>query len=209
MHNNIVIDHATRTAIDKTSGFDLLNPPPPRMPKISKLTLKKFFLQLKADRALMLSELKMVCAECWCILCNRIEEVKPVDAVAALKQHIEALTNQEQINCLGDAVKTKYTDIFSPIPHLDELPTDVYCRIITQKSRQNNCHLFIQHSPKVQRSLDHPEQHLDAGHIRPSNSVHASPAFLVPKTDTLVLPRWVNDFHALNSNTITDSHLLL
>ena len=33
-HNNIVIDHAARTIIDKTCGFNLLHPPPPPPPKV-------------------------------------------------------------------------------------------------------------------------------------------------------------------------------
>ena len=33
-HNNIVIDHATRTVIDKTCGFDLLHLPPLPPPKV-------------------------------------------------------------------------------------------------------------------------------------------------------------------------------
>ena len=52
------------------------------------------------------------------------------------------------------------------------------------------------------------QQHLNAGRIRPSNSPHASPAFLVPKTDPVVLPRWVNDYRVLNANTVLDAHLL-
>jgi hypothetical protein len=52
------------------------------------------------------------------------------------------------------------------------------------------------------------KQHLDAGRIRPSNSEHASPAFLVPKSDAAVLPRWVNDYRILNTNTILDAHPL-
>jgi hypothetical protein len=34
-HNNIVMDHSARTAVDKASGFDLLHPvpPPPPSPK--------------------------------------------------------------------------------------------------------------------------------------------------------------------------------
>ena len=43
------------------------------------------------------------------------------------------------------------------------------------------------------------QQHLDAGRICPSNSAHVSPAFLILKSDTLVLPRWVNDYHAVIS----------
>ena len=43
---------------------------------------------------------------------------------------------------------------------------------------------------------------------RPSNFEHTLPAFLVPKTDNTVLPRWVNDYHILNSNTVLDAHPL-
>jgi hypothetical protein len=52
------------------------------------------------------------------------------------------------------------------------------------------------------------KQHLYAGRICPSNSAHTSPPFLVPKSNNLVLPRWVNDYRVLNTNTVTDSHLL-
>jgi len=52
------------------------------------------------------------------------------------------------------------------------------------------------------------QQHLDAGRIRPSNSAHASPAFIVPKSDPTVLPRWVNDYRMLNANTVLDAHPL-
>jgi hypothetical protein len=51
-------------------------------------------------------------------------------------------------------------------------------------------------------------QHLDAGRIWPLNSAHPSPAFLVLKADTNVLPCWVNDYQVLNANTVMDSHLL-
>jgi RNase H-like domain found in reverse transcriptase/Reverse transcriptase (RNA-dependent DNA polymerase) len=53
------------------------------------------------------------------------------------------------------------------------------------------------------------QQHLDACRIRPSNSAHASPAFIIPKAVLAVLPRWVNDYWALNGNTVTDAHPLL
>jgi hypothetical protein len=163
-HNNIVINHAARTAIDKNSGFDLLNPPPPAAPKKPKQTLKEFSLQLKADRALMISELKMVCAECRCKLRNHFEQVKPIDTVAALRQRIEALTTQEQLNRLGDAVKTKYADVFSPIRHLDELPTDVYCRIKLKdplKTIANRSYSTPQKYKEAWATLI--QQHLDAG----------------------------------------------
>src|SRR3984957_12756400 len=46
------------------------------------------------------------------------------------------------------------------------------------------------------------------GNDHPSNSEHASVAFLVLKTDKMALPRWVNDYWMLNANTVIDSHPL-
>jgi hypothetical protein len=77
----------------------------------------------------MLAKLKMVCQERLLKIKRSFEEPKPVDLIAAVRTRIEALTMQEQLNRLGEAVKEKYKDVFSPIPTLDELPTDVYCRI--------------------------------------------------------------------------------
>ena len=53
------------------------------------------------------------------------------------------------------------------------------------------------------------QSHKAAGRIRPFNSSSASPSFLVPKTDQAVLPCWVNDYWALNTNTVLDSYPLL
>jgi hypothetical protein len=50
---------------------------------------------------------------------------------------------------------------------------------------------------------------LDAGHIRPSNLAHASPAFIIQKADLAVLPHLVNDYWVLNANTVMDAHPLL
>src|SRR5882762_3342183 len=52
------------------------------------------------------------------------------------------------------------------------------------------------------------KDHEAAGRIRKSNSAHASPAFLIPKANKTALPYQVNDYHALNANTVTDAHPL-
>ena len=52
------------------------------------------------------------------------------------------------------------------------------------------------------------QQYLDAGRIRPSNSQHASPAFIIRKADMSVLHHWVNDYRMLNTNTVLDAHPL-
>jgi hypothetical protein len=129
LHNNIIIDHAARTVIDKLSNFDLLNPPPPPALKVWKPNLKEFFLNLKADRELMLAKLKMVVHDRLLFTQHHFEPVKPVNPLAALRLRIETLTTLAQLNRLSDAVKDKYFDVFDQIPHLDELLTDVYCRI--------------------------------------------------------------------------------
>jgi len=106
-------------------------------------------------------------------------------------------------------MKHEFKDVFSEIPHLDELPTDVYCRIKLKdasKSVQTRTYSTLRKYREAWAVLI--QQHLDAGRIRPSNSEHASPAFLVPKTDLTVLPRWVNDYRVLNANTVLDAHPL-
>jgi hypothetical protein len=104
-------------------------------------------------------------------------------------------------------VRDKYSDVFDAIPHLDELPTNVYC-CIKLKDDTKTIATRSYSTPRKYKEVWSTliQQHLDAGRIRPSNSAHASPAFLVPKSDPTALPHWVNDYRALNSNTVTDSH---
>jgi hypothetical protein len=51
-------------------------------------------------------------------------------------------------------------------------------------------------------------QHIAAGRLRPSSSSFVSLAFLIPKKDPTALLRWVNNYHALNANTVPDNHPL-
>jgi hypothetical protein len=103
-------------------GFDLLNPTPPAIPKPPQHKLKEFFCDLKEDPKLLVAELKMVCAERRCLFDHKLEKVTPIDLVAAVRDRIETLNTQEQLDRLSDAVKEKYKDVFSPIPHLDDCP---------------------------------------------------------------------------------------
>jgi hypothetical protein len=98
-----------------------------------------------------------------------------------------------------------FSDVFRPIPHISELPEDVYCHISlkdaskTISTRSHSCPRKYQDAWKTLL-----EQHLEAGRIRPSSSTHASLAFIIPKADSTVLPRWVNDYRQLNGNPIHD-----
>ena len=208
-HNKIVIDHEKQTAIAEDSDFDLLNPKLPPPPPASKKKLKEIFRDLQEDRKLMVAELKMVCAERACKIRNNIEKIKPLDHIAAIRGRLEELNAQDQLHQLGESVKNKYKDIFAPIPHLNDLPSDVYCRIKLKDATK----MFTTRSYSTPRKYKEAwatliQQHLDVGRIQPSNSAHASLAFIIPKADKSVLPRWVNNYRALNANTVTDSHPL-
>jgi hypothetical protein len=205
-HNSIVVDHAAHTVIDKDQNFDFMNPsvrPPPVPPKRK---LQDIFNDIKDNRTLMVAELKMVCTERKVLMRCKNEPVRSVDVVAAVRVRIETLAAQEQLDRMSDAVKEKYSKVFNLIPHVDELPTDVYCRI-TLKDATKTFTTRSYSSPWKYKEAWAVliQQHLDAGRIRPSNSAHASPAFLVPKSDAAVLPRWVNDYRQLNTNTVLDA----
>jgi len=129
VHNDIVVNAAARTVIDKKCGFDLLHPIPPLRPPPPKQKLKDFFKDLQQDRKLMVAELNMVCHDRRQHMEYKFEEVKPVDIVAAVRQRIEVLAAQKELERLGDQMKSDFVDVFSEIPHINELPTDVYCRI--------------------------------------------------------------------------------
>src|ERR1700683_1421156 len=107
---------------------------------------------------------------------------------------------------MSDAMKIKWSKVFNLIPHVDELPMDVYCHIkLKYTSKTITMCTYISPWKYKAAWAELIQQHLDAGCIRPSNSTHASPAFLVPKSDSIVLLRWVNDHHQLNANTILDA----
>jgi hypothetical protein len=85
-----------------------------------------------------------------------------------------------------------------------------HCICLKDPTKVNNCNGYM--TPKKyqepwKKLLD---EHLQSGRIWPSASKYTSPAFCVPKyiagvPDLTVPPHWVNDYHALNSNTVRDS----
>jgi Reverse transcriptase (RNA-dependent DNA polymerase)./Integrase core domain. len=135
--------------------------------------------------------------------------VAAVDVVASIRARIEVLADKERLLGFERDLRSEYTDVFDPLPHYDDLSDDVHCKIKlkdagkTISTRTYSC-------PRKYRDAWKTliQQHLDAGRIRPSSSQYASPAFIVPKSDPTVLPRWVNDYRQLNANTVTDCYPL-
>jgi len=208
IHNTIVTDHAACTCIDKVTQYDLLNPKP-ILPPPPKLKVKEQIKNTKANKKLVLAELMMVCNDRLKNLKLKPEEVKAFDIAGAVQECIEILAGKESLMKHENKLKAEFKPVFEPIPHVDGLPQDVVVEI------------HIKDTEKTIKSCSYPspckykeawqiliQQHLDASHIRPSSSPCTSPAFIVPKANPNVLPRWVNNFHQLNENTVTDSHLL-
>jgi hypothetical protein len=144
---------------------------------------------LQADRKLMVAELKMVCHDRLLHMKSKFEQVAHVNPITAIRRRIEILGAQEELQKLGVAIKIEFKDVFSEIPHIDDLPSDIYCRIkLKDASRSIHTHTYSTPQKYREAWAILIKQHLDAGRIRPSNSEHTSPAFLVPKTDMTVLP---------------------
>ena len=203
--HHIVIDSNSRTAKDKRTGYDLLNPkipsrvwaperviPPPTPPKTRRSTVTT--LEGASEPALA-------------------GYLLPAPIMAAVRERIETISFQEQLNKKDAEMKQRFSDRF-PLRLPDtttEVPDHIYHRIrlkdpnLTVKGRGYSAPKKY-HDP-WKKLLD---EHLQAGRIRPSSSEHASPSFCVPKyrdgvPDLTIPPRWVNDYRELNSNTIRDN----
>ena len=116
----------------------------------------------------------------------------------------------EELAACDRCIKDEYHDCFPvDIPHCDSLPDDVLFRV-RPKDASKVIQLHSYNCPQKYKAAWHTllQQHIAASHLHASNSEHSSPAFIIPKADPMVLPRWVNDYHILNSNTIPDNHPL-
>jgi hypothetical protein len=207
--NKLVMDYENGTCIDKASGFDILHPTSPvRETAKTPLQQKHRELQktIRGDRKSMLEELSNVTTDRQKACNASAEAVKKFDVVGAVRTRIEQLAHQDYLDKLGKEVRTEFTDVFNELPHVDRLSESIYCKIKlkdadrTIATRSYSCPRKYRESWKMLI-----QQHLDAGRIQLSSSPHASPAFIIPKKDPTVLPRWVNDYRQLNSNTVTDS----
>ena len=209
-HNNIVIDIEAKTAIDKKNDFDLLNPSLPEKLKFRNSKTKfnyEYHANILQLCKSLLDDLKVTLSRCKNK--TRSEHVQWVDVVAAVQVRLEQLVALDQLDQMGAEIPRTYSTVFEPCPHTEDLPTDVYCRIKLKDASKTI----------TTRSYSSPHKYQDAwktliqsheadGRIQPSNSSSALPSFLVPKTDQTVLPRWVNDYRALNTNTVLDSYPL-
>lgn len=135
--NHIITDHAARTCIDKKTSYDLMNPPIILPPPPPKPRLREQIKTTKADKKLVLAELMMVCHDRLKNAKLKPEEVKDFDVAGAVRERIEILAVQEQLDLREKKLKTEYKEIFEPIPHADELRRDVVAEIHIKNAEKN------------------------------------------------------------------------
>lgn len=126
--------------------------------------------------------------------------------ISSILQRITSLELEASMANMEANLKKTFAKVFEPIPHVDDLPLEPLARI-NLKDAENIIKTRNYPCPRKWKDTWYSllQQHLDAGRIRPSHAPTGSGAFIIPKLDPNVLPRWVNDFRQLNSNTITDS----
>jgi hypothetical protein len=140
---------------------------------------------------------------------NSFEKISKINYIGAIKSRLETLSLEETLSNEEKKIQEEFKNLFEPIPHVDDLPTDFMVEI---KLKDPNMTVKNCSYPCPQKYREAWQtllnQHLAFGRIRPSSSPHASPAFIVPKSNPTALPCWVNNYRQLNSNTVIDSHPL-
>jgi hypothetical protein len=211
--NKIVIDHEQNTCVAKASGYDLLHPPPWPVPLGIRLPLQTIHRELwqsvAKQRKLVMKQLQMEGHHHKEELDKGCPGLKLPNVIAAIHECIEILADRANLIAWSETLQEEYKDVFDPLPHYDDLSDKIHCRVILKDaSKTITTHSYS--CPCKYRDVWKTliQQHLNAGRIRPSLSPYASPAFIVLKLDPTVLPRWVNDYQQINTNTVTDSYPL-
>ena len=136
-------------------------------------------------------------------------KMKPEQFCFMVKTQIVTLMCKDKLCDLNAKFKEMFCNRFDEIPHTNRLPTTVYHRL---SMKDTQACITCQGNSMPRKYKDTWDtlikEHLDTGRIQSSNSPYLSLAFMVLKTNRSILPRWVNDYHQINTNTMTDSYLL-
>ena len=122
--------------------------------------------------------------------------------MATVRDRIEGLAFKEVLKAEDAKMKAKYADRFpTRLPDTtDHVPVHMFHRIRLKNPTKVNNGKGYAAPKKYQESWKKLlDEHLQSGHIRPSSSEYASPAFCVPKyiagvPDLTGPPCWVNDY---------------
>jgi hypothetical protein len=97
------------------------------------LKLREKIKKTVTDRKAMVNELDTVCKlhRDTIELNGLFEEVKQVDVIAAVHKRVEvlAIAHWAELDDKGCKLKSEFKCLFKPMPHVEELLTDVLCHI--------------------------------------------------------------------------------
>ena len=96
------------------------------VPRFLKTAIKEFYQQLQADWKLMVAELKLVCHDHLLHTHSKFEQVTHVNPIAVVRHQIKILSAQNELQKLGVVMKIDFKNVFSKIPHINDLPLNVY-----------------------------------------------------------------------------------
>jgi hypothetical protein len=127
-HNDIITDHVLHSCIDKRSGYNLINPNPvtPPLTKLSSIEKRK---TKKKQRKIFIEELKSLCNKQLEYIENSFEVVKETCFIGAISNWIKTLAQEETLWKEEQKLCEEYKCLFEPIPHVDELSTDILAEI--------------------------------------------------------------------------------
>ena len=127
-----------------------------------------------------------------------------------LKDRISILAVWDELTKYDLDIRGEFRDQFpEDIPHVTRFPDNIFHRFcLKDPEKVIKCRSYA--CPKKYRDTWKQllDQHLAARRIRESSSEYCLPSFLIPKADQMVLPRWVNDYRALNDNTVPNHYPL-
>ena len=129
IHNKIVCDHEFRSCIDKRMGYNLLNLVPKKPLPPPKIKLKQQLINNCRLKTEALKELVSVVTTKWLPRRQPDEIVKPINIISSIRNKISSIISQEILKRKGEKLMDEFKCIFEPIPHCDNLPTEVQARI--------------------------------------------------------------------------------
>ena len=190
--NDVICDHKRRMCIvrDRKLNYNLLRPLTRQQPPPPKLKLRDQLLLNKSRKMETLRELLVVFPKKWrSRILPDIPENVP-NYIASILHRIKTLEIESSMSNMDENLRKSFPRVFTPIPHVDQLPLEPVARITLKDAEQM---IKTRNYPCPHKWKDTwyvlLQQHLDAGRIRPSQAPTGSAAFIVPKSDPTVLPR--------------------
>ncbi|GBE78908.1 hypothetical protein SCP_0201050 [Sparassis crispa] len=187
--NHLVVDHSCNMVIDKRSRHDIcatLMPPPPTSTPPTPTTL----LRISPDPHLFRELSERTAAHH--VECDEHTTNTAAATIHTLRKCTEELAYQEKLRAANLEVKQEFVDLFpDDIPHLDDLPTDVYHRFMLKDPHMAD-------PQKVEKILNWSVPH-NSSQVR---AFLGLVCYIAP-----FLPKLADHMHILNALTTKEAEL--